>query len=159
MGNNESCNVEKWCHLPAPSQVLWMCFCFCPQWTGGNEEDSILLPALSCALLFSEGRAVFGLLWTGRKSRAMVCLCASEDGRLMSICRALIVRVKLLFSQGWMKPPVRCFFECVEEGSVLYRCQTVPEWWLFVTSKVLKLNNWNVKTWLRVCKVGLSNPL
>lgn len=120
-------SVEKWCHPPAPSQVLCMCSCFCPHWTGGNKEDSVLSPALSCALLFSEGRAVFGL-WTVRKSRAMVCLCVSvsEEGRLMSICSALIVHVSFSSRKDGQNPN-DCFFKCLcaEEGWVTLYCTAV----------------------------------
>lgn len=77
-------SVEKWCHLPSPTRYC-VCAPACPHWTGGSKEDSILLPALSCSPLFSEGRIVFGPLWTGRKSRAMVCLCVCERGRKATV--------------------------------------------------------------------------
>lgn len=66
-------SVEKLCHLPSSKPDI-VCVILLAL-TGGNEEESLLLSALSCTLLSSQGREMFGQLETGKKSRAMVILC------------------------------------------------------------------------------------
>lgn len=123
-------SVEKWCHLPSPTRYC-VCAPACPHWTGGSKEDSILLPALSCSPLFSEGRIVFGPLWTGRKSRAMVCLCVWE--RKEGYC-PFHYACMLSFSQGQSKPQWLLWtgFKCLAGWSFEFfdaAAKTVPEFW------------------------------